>query len=117
MPRFRLTVEEAAAKPPEQTADRLRFATMLQRGSLLVELYAPRGSAAQSPHAQDELHVVVSESGEFANGADRHPFGPGEVRFVPAGVEHRLENFTDDFQTWVTFYGPEGGERAEQSSR
>jgi mannose-6-phosphate isomerase-like protein (cupin superfamily) len=113
MSRFRLTVEEAAAKLPEQTAERLRFATMLQRGSLLVELYAPRVRDAQSPHAQDELYVVVSGSGEFVNGADRHPFGPGDVLFVPAGVEHRFENFTDDFQTWVIFYGPEGGEQAE----
>jgi len=30
--------------------------------------------------------------------------------FVPAGVEHRFENFSDDFATWVIFYGPEGGE-------
>jgi hypothetical protein len=26
-------------------------------------------------------------------------------------VPHRFENFTDDFGTWVIFYGPEGGER------
>ena len=27
-----------------------------------------------------------------------------------AGVEHRFENFSDDFAVWVFFYGPEGGE-------
>ena len=27
------------------------------------------------------------------NGPDRHPFGPGDVLFVPAGVEHRFEDF------------------------
>ena len=31
--------------------------------------------------------------------------------FVPAGIEHRFENFTDDFSTWVIFYGPAGGEK------
>ena len=35
----------------------------------------------------------------------------GEALFVPAGVEHRFEDFTDDFAAWVVFYGPEGGER------
>jgi hypothetical protein len=30
---------------------------------------------------------------------------------VPAGVEHRFEEFSGDFGTWVIFYGPEGGEK------
>jgi hypothetical protein len=24
---------------------------------------------------------------------------------------HRFEEFTDDFYTWVIFYGPDGGEK------
>jgi mannose-6-phosphate isomerase-like protein (cupin superfamily) len=39
----------------------------------------------------------------------RHEFGPGDVMFVPAGVVHRFENFTNDFLVWVVFCGPEGG--------
>jgi len=35
---------------------------------------------------------------------------PGDLLFVPAGIVHRFEDFTDDFATWVMFYGPEGGE-------
>jgi hypothetical protein len=30
--------------------------------------------------------------------------------FVPAGVVHRFEDFSDDLAIWVMFYGPEGGE-------
>jgi hypothetical protein len=30
---------------------------------------------------------------------------------VAAGVQHRFEEFSDDFATWVIFYGPEGGEQ------
>jgi mannose-6-phosphate isomerase-like protein (cupin superfamily) len=48
----------------------------------------------------------------FRNGPERHPFERGDVLFVAAGVEHRFENFTDDFAAWVFFYGPEGGEPA-----
>jgi hypothetical protein len=28
----------------------------------------------------------------------------------PAGAVHRFENFSNDFVTWVVFYGPQGGE-------
>jgi mannose-6-phosphate isomerase-like protein (cupin superfamily) len=50
------------------------------------------------------------------NGDARFRFGPGDVLFVPAGVEHRFEDFSDDFVTWVVFYGPEGGEAATDRS-
>lgn len=113
--KFRFTVEDAASRLPHPDEASLRFATRLKRGSLSVELYAPRGHDSQTPHDQDELYVVVSGSGEFVNGDDRHPFGPGDVLFVLAGQTHRFEDFTDDFQTWVIFYGPQGGEQVDDS--
>lgn len=82
----------------------------LGHGSMVVEYYAPRGVDRQEPHTRDELYVVVAGSGTFLNDTIRHPFGPGDVIFVPAGVVHRFEDFSDDFATWVIFYGPEGGE-------
>jgi len=39
------------------------------------------------------------------------------VIFVEAGVEHRFEDFTDDFETWVVFWGPQGGECQEPKAR
>jgi hypothetical protein len=33
---------------------------------------------------------------------------PGDLLFVPAGVDDRLEQFSDDLAVWVVFYGPEG---------
>ncbi|HEY6572923.1 MAG TPA: cupin domain-containing protein, partial [Candidatus Eisenbacteria bacterium] len=59
---------------------------------------------------RDEVYVVISGSGKFLNGVARRPFGPGDFLFVPAGVEHRFEEFSDDLAVWVIFYGPEGGE-------
>ena len=63
------------------------------------------------PHKQDELYVIISGNGTFLNNDQRVIFKPGDVLFVKAGVKHRFENFTDDFATWVIFYGPDGGER------
>jgi mannose-6-phosphate isomerase-like protein (cupin superfamily) len=109
MPPYRLTVPEALARLPGPEGE--RFVELFRHGTLSVELYAPRGSDPQSPHTRDEVYVVVTGKGQFVNGADRHPFGPGDVLFVPAGVTHRFEEFTDDLAAWVFFYGPEGGER------
>ncbi len=105
--RSRVTLAEAMATPIP--AGR-RSAPVLSHGSMLVALYAPRGKDAQTPHTQDELYIVARGSGWFVNGDARHPFGIGDVLFVPAGVVHRFEQFTDDFAVWVVFYGPEGGE-------
>ena len=104
----RSTVAEAMGILPGASGE--RFAKVLEHGSMEVEIYAPRGTDPQTPHTRDELYVVVSGSGEFVNGPERDFFGPGDVLFVPAGVEHRFEDFTDDLAVWVVFYGPEGGE-------
>ena len=53
---------------------------------------------------------VISGTGTFVNGPRRHGFKPGDLLFVPAGTVHRFEDFSDDFSTWVVFYGPIGGE-------
>lgn len=87
------------------------FARVMEHGSMSVEIYRPQKTDLQKPHQQDELYVVMSGSGEFVNDGTRNDFGPGDVVFVPAGIEHRFENFTDDFVTWVIFYGPAGGEK------
>lgn len=88
-----------------------RSATVYQHGSLLLKLFAPRGTDPQPPHTRDEIYMVAQGRGSFVNGAVRHAFGPGDVLFVPAGVVHRFEDFSDDLMVWVMFYGPEGGEK------
>jgi mannose-6-phosphate isomerase-like protein (cupin superfamily) len=108
MPEYRLTVPDALARLPGP--HRERYVELFRHGTLSVELYAPRSHDPQSPHTRDEVYVVVQGNGMFRNGDTRHPFGPGDLLFVPAGVVHRFEDFTDDFAVWVIFYGPEGGE-------
>lgn len=87
------------------------YGLLLQHGSLEIGFYKPRGTDTQEPHAQDEVYIVQSGHGQFVVGEERRDFEAGEALFVPAGVVHRFEQFSDDFAAWVIFYGPEGGEQ------
>lgn len=89
-----------------------RFAEVFRHGSLTIELFAPRARDAQQPHARDEAYIVAQGSGVFVNGELRVSFAAGDVLFAAAGESHHFEQFSDDFYTWVLFYGPEGGEAA-----
>src|SRR5262249_50889989 len=68
---------------------------------------APRGGDPQTPHDRDELYMVASGSGRFRVGDRAEPFAPGALLYVGAHETHRFEDFTDDFATWVVFYGPQ----------
>ena len=83
------------------------FLALFAHGTLEVEVYRPRGHDA---HPRDEVYVVIAGTGTFACNGERTAFGPGALLFVPAGAQHRFEDFSDDFSTWVLFYGPQGGE-------
>ena len=104
---WHITLTQAIAAP---LAPGARSALLLRHGTMAVRYYAPRGHDPQSPHDQDELYIVAQGHGTFLNAGRRQPFGPGDVLFAPAGAEHRFEDFSDDFGTWVVFYGPQGGE-------
>ena len=82
----------------------------IRHGSMRVGLYAPRGHDPQSPHDQDEIYIVHKGTGTFRKGTETRSFEPGDVIFVEAGIDHRFETFSDDFETWVVFWGPKGGE-------
>lgn len=85
---------------------------LLQRGSLDVRFAgAPRVPPTETtPHAQDEVYVIVRGRGVLFHDGRRDPFEPGDLLFVAAGTEHRFENYSDDLAVWVIFYGPGGGE-------
>ncbi len=61
---------------------------------------------ARLPESQRERSIALF----FVCAGERRKFGPHDFLFVPAGMEHRFENFSDDLAVWVFFYGPEGGE-------
>src|ERR1043165_3488675 len=88
------TVAEALERLPGPEGQ--RFATVFNHGSLLVEIYAPRGIDLQQPHTRDEIYFVAAGTGEYVCGEIRQTFGPTDILFPAPGVEHRFENFSGD---------------------
>ena len=105
---YKITAEEALKKLQEQTE--FPFTVMMKHGSMTIEYFAPKEIDTQTPHKQDEIYVIIKGHGIFYRNGERTFCKENDVLFVPAGMEHRFENFSDDFAVWVIFYGADGGE-------
>jgi len=104
---MKFTVEKFLAKLPlpanEKYTGGVPFVEVFNKGALKIELFAPREKDLQTPHEQDEIYVIAEGESEFLLGDKRINCKFGDVLFVPAEMEHRFENFTEDFATWVFF--------------
>jgi mannose-6-phosphate isomerase-like protein (cupin superfamily) len=87
---------------------------VLQHGTLDVKLSHPLRPNVQTPHEQDEVYIVMRGRGVLVHEGTRESFEAGDLVFVNAGVDHRFEDFSDDFAVWRIFYGPPGGERRDR---
>ena len=99
---------EARAGIPGPAGD--HSVSVFQRGTVNVKLSLPVLPNQQTPHAQDEIYVIIRGRGVLFHDGQRDSFEPGDLLFVAAGTEHHFEDFTEDLAVWVVFYGPEGGE-------
>jgi len=106
--KFHISIEEAMQRLDKEVQN--RFTVLMKHGTMSIEYYAPENNDLQTPHQQDEIYIIASGNSIFFQNDERVPCKPGDILFVPALMEHRFENFSDDFATWVIFYGKEGGE-------
>ncbi|HEV3316763.1 MAG TPA: cupin domain-containing protein [Candidatus Angelobacter sp.] len=104
----RLTIKDSLEKLSHHHGT---FIKLFSHGTLEVEIYKPEKVDLQKPHTRDEVYVISTGTGEFVCGNEKEFVATGDVLFVPAGMDHRFLNFTDNFSAWVFFYGPEGGEK------
>lgn len=104
-----ISIEQARQQAPVPG-----FLRVFERGTLSAELYRPRGHDPQTPHLQDEVYIVIRGSGVYLCAGTSTPFHAGDLLFAAAGIEHHFESFSEDFEVWVIFYGPEGGERVRE---
>ena len=88
------------------------FTVVMKNGTMTVEYFAPQEIDEQTPHLQDELYVIIKGHATLCRDGKRISCKKSDIIFVPAGMNHWFENFSDDFATWVIFYGPGGGERS-----
>lgn len=107
---YKLTAEDALKQLLQQTE--FPFTVMMKHGTMTIEYFAPQETDTQTPHKQDEIYVIIKGHATFYRDGEKTSCRKNDVLFVPAGMEHRFENFSDDFATWVIFYGVDGGERA-----
>ena len=111
MEKFNVTIADAIEELKKEQDK--RFTVLLKNGSMSIEYFAPINIDTQQPHIQDEIYVIASGSSQFYRNGEVINCNKGDVLFVPAKMEHRFMNFSNDFATWVIFYGPEGGESSQ----
>ena len=81
------------------------YRRLIERRDFDVGIYRPDAIDEQTPHARDELYIVAVGTGTFVCEGQQEDFAPGDLFFVEAGRDHRFENFSNDFATWVVFFG------------
>ena len=114
MKEWLISIADLRRRLPE--CDGKRVAAAFRHGAMLAEIYAPRKYDPQTPHEQDEIYIISRGAGIFSKGGERRRFKAGDIIFVEAGAAHRFEEFTDDFESWVIFWGPPGGEKNKDNS-
>jgi mannose-6-phosphate isomerase-like protein (cupin superfamily) len=111
--KYKVTAEEGLREVLRE--GEFPFAVMMKHGTMTIEYFAPQQVDTQTPHKQDEIYVIIKGHSTFFRNSERIACKKNDVLFVPARMEHHFENFSDDFATWVIFYGPEGGENSDDS--
>ena len=62
---------------------------------------------AQSPHAEDEIYVVLRGRAWITVGDEMQAVGPGDVVYVAATMPHRFHDIAEDVEVLVVFAPPE----------
>ena len=88
----------------EKWKEGVPFVSAFDKGDFTLELFAPRGKDYQTPHVQDEFYIVAQGSADLFIGEAKYSCKSGDALFVPALQEHRFENISEDFVTWVIFF-------------
>ncbi|MEO8743002.1 MAG: cupin domain-containing protein [Lysobacteraceae bacterium] len=83
----------------------MRFIEAFARGGFELEIYAPRGVDSQGPHSRDEIYIVIAGSAVLDIDGVEHACTVGDALFVPARVPHHFVKISDDFATWLVFWG------------
>ena len=87
------------------------YEEVLRVESLSAGIYKLAAGAAdpQSPHAEDEVYVLLAGTGAVEIDGKREPVSTGSLVYVSKGVRHRFVDITEDLEVVVIFAPPENG--------
>ncbi|GAA0445831.1 cupin domain-containing protein [Streptomyces stramineus] len=104
MKAFRLDDLEA-----ERAANDGAYLQFVRERNMSVGLYALNAGDTdpQTPHAQDEVYMVMSGRASITVGAETTEVARGSVVYVPAGETHRFHHVSEDLRVLVVFSPPE----------
>lgn len=82
-----------------------RYKEFLRVPDMSSGLYVlPAGATdLQKPHQEDEIYYVVRGSAQVQVGDSRHKIRTGNIVFVPARVDHRFFDITEELVLLVVF--------------
>jgi len=88
-----------------------RYSEFLRVPAMSAGIYVlPAGSAdPQSPHKEDEMYYVVRGRARMRAGSEDQAVSEGSIVFVPAEVEHRFYEITEELMVLVFFAPAETG--------
>ena len=88
-----------------QAASGEQWNEFLRVPELSVGLYVLKAGSAdpQSPHAEDEIYVVIDGAGVLRVEDDDQPVAKGDVLFVEKSADHRFHSITEDLKLLVVF--------------
>lgn len=92
-----------------QDASGRPYLEFLRSDAMSLGVYVLEAGAVdrQSPHAQDEVYIVVAGAASFAAGEVAREVGVGDVIFVPAQVRHFFHDIRERLELIVVFAPPE----------
>lgn len=104
---FKIDLQDSVKRLNNSRKETLEF---FDYGNLSIKLYKPDKIDKQKPYVRDKAYIIASGSGTFVLNGEKSEFESGDFFFVPTGMDHYFENFTDDFITWVLYCGYDCGE-------
>ena len=98
-------VVEAARRSGEDWQEFLR-AGIFSAG---IYRLAAGATDAQTPHAEDEVYVVLAGRAVLEVDGERSPVSRGSLAFVAKHAEHSFVDIAEDLELLVLFAPPESG--------
>ena len=91
-----------------------RYHEFLRVKSLSAGIYILPGGETdtQTPHAEDEVYIVMRGEGRVQVGDEHAAIGPGSVVYVARDIDHRFYDYTSDLEILVIFAPAYTGRRA-----